>query len=86
MFIFNADGLSWLDVHVVMEAGTLLHGDTNAVITQVETLRAGAAVHRQEVRSAALLLGAERPAGQLASLKLVREGLCCRAALCVFIC
>lgn len=58
-----------------MVAGTFCLGDADAVFIEVETVRAGAAVHRQEVRNATLLHGAEGSAGQLASLMLVREDL-----------
>ena len=69
-----------------MVAGTFCHGDADAVFIEVETIRAGAAVHRQEVRNATLLHGAEGSAGQLASLMLVREYLRRWAVPGVFIC
>ena len=80
VFVLDADGLPRLDVRFIVVAGTLCHGYTGVFFIQVETLRAGAAVHRQEVRGAALLIGAQRSAGQLASLMFVGEGLSCRAA------
>lgn len=55
VLIFDVDGLSWLDGHLIMVAGTLFLSDAGAVIIEVETLRAGTAIHRQEVRSATLL-------------------------------
>ena len=86
MLVLDADGFPWLDVAFVMEAGTFFPGDADAVFIQVETLSAGAAIHRQEVRSATLLHCAQWSASQLTSLMLVREDLRCWAAPCVFFC
>lgn len=86
MLIIDADGLSWLNVGIIVEAGTFGHGDTDAIFIQIETLSTRATIHREEVRHATLLVWAQRSARQLAPLMFVRERLSRRAALRVFFC
>lgn len=56
MLVSDVDGLPWFDVDTVIVARTLIHGHTDTFIIQVETLRAGAAIHRLKVQGAALSL------------------------------
>lgn len=56
MLVIDADGLSWLNIGIIVEAGTFGLGDTDAILIQIETLGTRATIHRQEVRHATLLV------------------------------
>lgn len=59
MLIVDANRLSWLNIGIIMVAGTFGHGHTDAVFVQIETLSARAAIHREKVRRATLLVGGQ---------------------------
>lgn len=46
VLIIDADGLSWPNIGIVVEAGTFGLGDTDAIFIQIETLSTRATVHR----------------------------------------
>lgn len=69
--ISDVDRLSWLNIGFIKVARTFVHGDTDVIFIEVETLSARAAIHRQEVRSAGLLMGAQRFASQMTSMMVV---------------
>lgn len=85
VLLFEAHGFARLNVDSVVVAGAFGHGHAGAFIIQVHPLWAGAAIHRQEVRGAAVLLRVQLFARPLAALQLVGEALTFRAAPCVFI-
>lgn len=59
VLFFDVDGLPWLNIDSVVITGTFCHGDANSVFIKIVTLSAGAAIHRQEVGGADLLLRAQ---------------------------
>lgn len=46
VLIIDADRLSWLNIDIIMVAGTFGHGDTDAMFVQIETLSTRATIHR----------------------------------------
>lgn len=85
VLLLNVDGLPRLDVDPVVEAGAFVHGYTGAPVIHVESVRAGATIHGEEVVGTTLPFAGQGATGQLTSLELVRVGLRRWAVTSVFV-